>query len=209
MTKRSKSSTQWLQRQNNDDYVKRAIAEGYRSRAAYKLQELNLKDKILHYGMTVVDLGAAPGGWSQVAVEEVGKGRVIAIDLLPIDPIDGVDILIGDFTETEIYELLRNKLGNDKIDLVISDMAPNFSGIRDIDLPRAVYLAEIALDFAVEVLKPGGGFLVKLFQGEGFTEYVHMLKQTFVSVVIRKPKASRKESREIYAYAKTLKKSIN
>ncbi len=205
MTKRSKSSREWLHRQHNDDYVKRAVAEGYRSRAAYKLQELHARDKILRPGMTVVDLGAAPGGWSQVVVEHVGAGNVYALDILPLDPIEGVDIIIGDFTEEAVYAELRNKLGSTKIDLVISDMAPNFSGIRDIDLPRAVYLAEIALEFAKEVLKPGGCFLVKLFQGEGFTEYVHMLKQSFVSVVVRKPKASRAESREVYIYAKSLK----
>lgn len=205
MTKKSKSSRQWLQRQRNDNYVKRAVAEGYRSRAAYKLQELNERDKFLRPGMTVVDLGAAPGGWSQVVLEHVGAGNVYALDILPIDPIEGVDIILGDFTEEAVYTELRKKLGSTKIDLVISDMAPNFSGIRDIDLPRAVYLAEIAFDFAKEVLKPGGCFLVKLFQGEGFTEYVHMLKQAFVSVVVRKPKASRAESREVYIYAKTLK----
>lgn len=205
MTKRSKSSREWLQRQHSDDYVKRAQAEGYRSRAAFKLLELNERDKILRSGMTVVDLGAAPGGWSQVAVDLVGKGNVVAIDLLPIDPLEGVDIIQGDFTDDAVHALVINKLGNRKIDLVISDMAPNFSGIRDIDLPRAVYLAEIALDFAKEVLVPGGCLLVKLFQGEGFVEYVHMLKKTFVSVVVRKPKASRAESREVYVYAKNIR----
>jgi 23S rRNA (uridine2552-2'-O)-methyltransferase len=202
MTKRTKSSREWLQRQHNDDYVKRAQAEGYRSRAAYKLQEINARDKIFRFGMTVVDLGAAPGGWSQVAVAHVGKGNVIAIDLLPIDPLEGVDIILGDFTDQVVHDLVINKLGNRKVELVISDMAPNFSGIRDIDLPRAVYLAEIALDFTREVLVPGGCLLVKLFQGEGFTEYVHMLKKQFGSVVVRKPKASRAESREVYVYAK-------
>ncbi len=202
MAKRSKSSKKWLQRQRSDDYVKRAVEAGYRSRAAYKLEELNLRDKILQKGMTVVDLGAAPGGWSQVAVAHVGQGNVIAIDLLPIDPIEGVDIIIGDFCEEQIYQQVKKKLDGKKIDLVISDMAPNFSGISDIDLPRAVYLADIALDFAKEVLKPGGCLLVKLFQGEGFVEYVHMLKKIFANVVIRKPKASRAESREVYVYAK-------
>ena len=167
MSKRSKSSREWLHRHHHDDYVKRALAEGYRSRAAYKLQEIHARDKIFRQGMTIIDLGAAPGGWSQVAVEYVGKGNVIAIDLLPIDPVDGVDIILGDFTDQAIHDLVINKLGNRKIDLVISDMAPNFSGIRDIDLPRAVYLAEIALDFAQQVLVPGGCFLVKVFQGEG------------------------------------------
>lgn len=202
MTKKSKSSRQWLTRQHKDEYVKRAQTEGFRSRAAYKLQELQARDKILTHGMTVVDLGAAPGGWSQVVVKYVGKGNVLAIDLLPIDPIEGVDIIIGDFTEANVYQEVIKKLENRQVDLVISDMAPNFSGIPDIDLPRAVYLAEIAFDFAKEVLKPGGCLLVKLFQGEGFTEYVQLLKQSFVSVVVRKPKASRAESREVYVYAK-------
>lgn len=199
---RSKSSNQWLHRQRNDDYVKRAVAEGYRSRAAYKLLEINARDKILHSNMTVVDLGAAPGGWSQVAVEHVGKGNVIAIDILPIDPMDGVDIIVGDFTNDDVYGLVIKNLADRKVSLVISDMAPNFSGIRDIDLPRAVYLAEMAFDFAKEVLAPGGCLLVKLFQGAGFTEYVQMLKQSFATVVVRKPKASRAESREVYVLAK-------
>lgn len=202
MSKRSKSSREWLERQHKDEYVKRAQAEGFRSRAAYKLQELDARDKILKPGMTVVDLGAAPGGWSQVAVAKVGKGNVIAIDILPIEPIEGVDIIEGDFTQQDVYDLVINKLGKRPVDLVISDMAPNFSGIRGIDVPRAVYLAEIALDFAKEVLVPGGCLLVKLFQGEGFTEYVRLLKQNFVSVVFRKPKASRAESTEVYIYAK-------
>lgn len=205
MSKRSKSSREWLERQHKDEYVKRAIAEGYRSRAVYKLQEIQARDKIFRHGMTVVDLGAAPGGWSQVAVALVGKGNVIAIDILPIDPLEGVDIIEGDFTDQAVYDLVINRLGNRPVDLVISDMAPNFSGIRGIDVPRAVYLAEIALDFAKEVLVPGGCYLVKLFQGEGFTEYVHMLKQSFGSVVVRKPKASRAESREVYVYAKKYK----
>lgn len=208
MSKRSKSSKLWLQRQRNDDYVKRAQAEGYRSRAAYKLQEINERDKIFKRGMTVVDLGAAPGGWSQIALEYVGAGNIVAIDLLPIVPIEGVDIIEGDFTDESAHVELINILENRPVDLVISDMAPNFSGIRGVDLPRAVYLAELALDFAKEVLVPGGCLLVKLFQGEGFTEYVHMLKQNFRSVVVRKPKASRAESREVYVYAKNIKRGV-
>lgn len=199
---RSKSSNQWLHRQRNDDYVKRAVADGYRSRAAYKLLEINERDRILYPNITVVDLGAAPGGWSQVAVGHVGKGNVIAIDLLPIDPIDGVDIIIGDFTDDEIHDSVIKSLAGSQVSLVISDMAPNFSGIRDIDLPRAVYLAEIAFDFAKEVLVPGGCLLVKLFQGQGFVEYVRLLKHSFATVVVRKPKASRAESREVYILAK-------
>jgi 23S rRNA (uridine2552-2'-O)-methyltransferase len=203
---RSKSSREWLKRQHNDDYVKRAVAEGYRSRAAYKLQEINARDKIFRPGMTVVDLGAAPGGWSQVACQLVGKGNVIAIDLLTIDPIDGVDIIIGDFREAEVQQEVINKLDGRKVDLVISDMAPNFSGIRDVDLPRAVYLVEIAFEFAQEVLVPGGSLVVKIFQGEGFTECLQMFKGAFKTVVVRKPKASRSESREVYVIARLLNK---
>ena len=199
MTKsRSKSSKRWLERQHKDDYVKRAVAEGYRSRAAYKLLEINEKDRIFRPGMTVIDLGAAPGGWSQVAVKLVGKNNVVALDILPIDPIDGVDIIQGDFRDPVVYQDLLKKLGDKKVGLVISDMAPNFSGISSVDVLSAVYLAEIALDFAQDVLGPGACFLVKLFQGPGFTEYVQMLKQAFTTVNVRKPKASRSESSEIY-----------
>jgi len=195
---RSKSSKRWLERHVSDDYVKRSVAEGYRSRAAYKLLEINERNKILRPGMTVIDLGAAPGGWSQVAVEVAGKNFVIALDILPIDPIEGVDIIQGDFKDSAVYEELLKKLGSSKVGLVISDMAPNFSGISGVDVPRAVYLAEIALDFAQEVLASGGSFLVKIFQGPGFTEYVQMLREVFTTVVVRKPKASRSESREVY-----------
>lgn len=206
MTKKSKSSRQWLQRQHSDTYVKRAVSEGYRSRAAYKLMELNARDNFLRSGMTIVDLGAAPGGWSQVAVEIVGAGNVIAVDLLPIDSIDGVDIILGDFNAELVRVDVIKSLGNRPVDLVISDMAPNFSGIRAVDLPRAVYLAEVALDFALEVLAPDGGLLVKLFHGEGFTEYLTVLRNAFVSVVVRKPKASRAESSEVYVLARKFKK---
>jgi len=198
MAKRSKSSKQWLDRQRKDDYVRRAVSEGYRSRASYKLLEINERDQIFRPGMTVIDLGAAPGGWSQVAVELVGKNFVIALDILPIDPIEGVDIIQGDFKDASVYDKLLKKLGTKKVGLVISDMAPNFSGISDIDVPRAVYLAEIALDFAQEVLVSGGCLLVKIFQGPGYTEYVKMLKEVFSTVAVRKPKASRSESREVY-----------
>ncbi len=208
MAKRSRSSKMWLQRQHSDDYVKRAVAEGYRSRAAYKLLEINQRDKLLKPGMTVVDLGAAPGGWSQVAVDLVKPGRVFALDLLPIESLEGVDIIQGDFTESDVYAELVKRLTDRKVDLVISDMAPNFSGISDIDLPRAVYLAEIALDFAQEFLVPGGNFLVKLFQGEGCTEYMQTVKQVFTKVVVRKPKASRAESREVYLLGMGFKPSL-
>ncbi len=198
----SKSSKQWLQRQNKDGYVKRANLEGYRSRSAYKLIEINKRHKILHKGMLVVDLGAAPGGWSQVAVAQVGKSNVFALDILPIDPIEGVDIIIGDFQEPQVQAELLNKLGGQRVDLVISDMAPNFSGIRSVDVTRAICLAEIAAEFAQEVLTESGSFLVKVFQGEGFTEYVHMLKQIFQVVQTCKPPASRAESSEVYVLAR-------
>ena len=195
---KSKSSKQWLQRQHSDDYVKRAVKEGYRSRSAYKLLEINKRNKILRPGMTVVDLGAAPGGWSQVAIEIIKPGRVFALDILPIVPIEGVDIIQGDFREATVCTELLNLLNGARVDLVISDMAPNFSGISGVDVPRAVYLAELAFDFAQQVLAPSGCFLVKVFQGEGFDEYLRVFKQAFKTVVIRKPKASRAESREIY-----------
>jgi len=204
---RSKSSKQWLQRQRSDDYVKRAQDADYRSRAAFKLLEINERDKIFREGMNVVDLGAAPGGWSQIAHNLVGNsGKVFALDILPIDPLPGVDIIHGDFTEVEVYDQLVKKLAGEPVDLVISDMAPNISGISDVDIPRSVYLAEIAYEFALEALRPGGSFLVKVFQGEGFTEYMQMVKQAFTKVVVRKPKASRAESREVYILAKDLKK---
>ncbi len=204
---RSGSSSRWLQRQRNDDYVRRAAVDGYRSRAAYKLLEIHERDDLLKRGMIVVDLGAAPGGWSQVAAELVGSsikdsvGMVFAVDLLPIDPINGVDIIQGDFSDEAVYSDLMVKLKGSKVDLVISDMAPNISGIGAVDIPRALGLAELALDFAKEVLVEEGCFLVKLFQGQGFTEFVAGTKELFKKVVIRKPKASRSESREVYILA--------
>lgn len=201
---RSKSSQEWLARQNKDHFVKKAAAAGYRARSAFKLLEINERDKIFKPGMTVVDLGAAPGGWSQVALELVKgspkfePGKVFALDILPIVPIEGVDIILGDFRETEVMEALLQKLQGEKVDVVLSDMAPNFSGISGVDVLRAVYLAEIALDFAKQVLEPKGCFLVKMFQGEGFTEYMQLLKKSFKTVQVRKPKASRSESREVY-----------
>lgn len=210
---RSKSSKEWLQRQQNDPFVKRAVTDGYRSRSVFKLLEINERDKIFKPGMVVVDLGAAPGGWSQVAIELVKgsvkrsaqPGRVFALDLLAIDPIEGVDIIQGDFREDVVHTELLKRLDGSTVDLVISDMAPNFSGISSIDVPRAVYLAELALDFATEVLGPNGSFLVKLFQGEGFTEYLELCRKTFKKVVMRKPKASRAESREVYLLGMDLK----
>lgn len=196
---RSKTSKQWLKEHFDDVYVKRSQEEGYRSRASFKLLEIQAQDKLIKRGMTVVDLGAAPGGWSQVAASLVGsKGQVIASDILPIDALPDVEFLQGDFTEPEVLESLLGLLNDRQADLVISDMAPNMSGMRDIDLPRVMYLAELALDLARTVLKPGGGFLVKVFHGEGFEDLQKELKSSFASVKVRKPKASRARSSEIY-----------
>jgi len=200
--KKSKSSRQWLDRHFNDEYVKRAKKEGLRSRAAYKLLEIQEKDRLLRPGQTVVDLGAAPGGWSQVANKIVGpKGRVVALDILPMEPIPGVDFILGDFQEEEPLQQLRQLLNGAQVDLVISDMAPNVSGMSVVDQPRAMYLCELALEFSREVLRPGGGFLVKVFQGEGFDQYIRELRSSFKRVVTRKPKASRPRSREVYLVA--------
>ncbi len=199
---RSKSSKGWLQEHFDDEYVKRSVSDGYRSRASYKLIEINDKDKILRSGMTVVDLGSAPGGWSQVAAKLVGgKGRVVASDILPMDGIAGVEFLQGDFTETPVVDQLLTILDGATADLVISDMAPNMSGMSDIDQPQVMYLAELALDLARTILKPGAYLLVKVFQGEGLTEYQNELRASFTSVKVRKPKASRARSREIYLLA--------
>ena len=204
--KKSKSSRQWLDRHFRDEYVKRAQAEGYRSRAAYKLLELQEQEMLLRSGQTVVDLGAAPGGWSQIARQIVGPGgRVLALDILPMDPITGVEFIQGDFREQEPLDRLRVLLGGDAVDLVISDMAPNVSGVSAVDQPKAIYLCEIALDLAREVLRPGGGFLVKVFQGEGFDAYIRELRSTFSRVVTRKPRASRAKSREVYLVAGNFK----
>ncbi|MET0106600.1 MAG: 23S rRNA (uridine(2552)-2'-O)-methyltransferase RlmE [Sedimenticola sp.] len=200
--KRSKSSRRWLDRHVNDEFVKRAQKDGYRSRAVYKLLEIQEKDRILKPGQVVVDLGAAPGGWSQVAEKIVGdKGRVVALDILPMDSIAGVDFIQGDFREEEPLQQLRNLLDGQAVDLVISDMAPNVSGMNAVDQPRAMYLCELALEFAREVLKPGGGLVVKVFQGEGFDEYIRDMRSSFRKVVTRKPKASRPRSREVYLVA--------
>ena len=204
--KRSKSSRQWLDRHFNDAYVKKAQKAGYRSRAAYKLLEIQEKDRVVKPGMRVVDLGAAPGGWSQIARDLVGdRGQVIALDILPMDPIAGVDIIQGDFREEEPLAQLRNLLGTEPVDLVISDMAPNVTGMTSVDQPRAMYLCELALDFARESLKPGGGFVIKVFQGAGFDEYIKSVRQSFGRVVSRKPASSRSKSREIYLVAGNFK----
>jgi len=204
--KRSKSSRQWLDRHFNDEYVKKAQKAGYRSRAAFKLLEIQEKDRVIKPGMRVVDLGAAPGGWSQIARDLVGdQGQVIALDILPMDPIAGVDIIQGDFREEEPLAQLRNLLGAEPVDLVISDMAPNVTGMASVDQPRAMYLCELALDFARERLKPGGGFVIKVFQGAGFDEYIKSVRQSFGRVVSRKPASSRSKSREIYLVAGNFK----
>jgi 23S rRNA (uridine2552-2'-O)-methyltransferase len=199
---KSKSSKKWLKEHFQDEYVQRAQKEGRRSRAIYKLIEIQKKDRLLKPGMTVIDLGAAPGGWSEYAVKLLGKkGRMIALDILPMEPISDVEIIEGDFREDDIFDTLLKVIGDDKADLVFSDMAPNISGMEVVDIPRAYYLAELALDFAQKVLKPGGGILVKLFQGDGFEAYNRMLKRDFSKVIMRKPAASRARSREIYALA--------
>lgn len=197
--KRSKSSKQWMHEHVNDVYVQRAKAEGYRSRAAFKLKEIAERDKLLKQGMIVVDLGATPGGWSQIAASKVGaNGRVIAFDILPMEPLRNVTFLHGDFREASALKMLEHELGGRAIDLVLSDMSPNITGIAVSDQARAMYLAELALEFAVAHLKPGGGFLVKVFQGSGFQEYLREMRSRFVHVVTRKPEASRGRSNELY-----------
>jgi 23S rRNA (uridine2552-2'-O)-methyltransferase len=196
---RSKSSKAWLHRHVTDPYVQRAQVEGYRARSAYKLLQLNERDRFLKPGMLVVDLGAAPGGWSQVAAKAVGpRGRVVALDLLEMAPIAGVRIIQGDFGDAAVLQALLETLGGEAADLVLSDMAPNLSGIALSDQARSIALAELALDFAIEHLKPGGALLVKIFQGEGFQEFVVALRQTFTKVAARKPDASRSRSSEVY-----------
>lgn len=203
---RTKSSGRWLDRQRRDPYVKQARKEGYRSRAAYKLAELDERDHLLRPGMLVVDLGAAPGGWAQYARQKVGeRGRVIALDVLPIEPFAGVEVIQGDFTENVVLDLLEARLEGRKADLVISDMAPNITGVASSDQARSIYLAELALEFADKHLKPGGNVLLKTFQGEGYAELYKALQARFKKVVARKPKASRPESREIYLLGRELK----
>ncbi len=188
----------------NDPFVHLAQKEGYRSRAAYKLLEIDAKDHLLKSGMVVVDLGATPGGWSQVAARQVGRGgKVIALDLLPLDPLAGVDFIQGDFREEVVLKQLEALLQGKHVGLVISDMAPNMSGVQSADLARAIHLAELAMEFALEHLKPGGSFLVKVFQGVGFEEFLKLMKSRFAKVVTRKPKASRDRSSELYLLATT------
>ena len=196
---RSKSSREWLYRHVNDEYVQRAQIDGYRSRAVYKLLEIQNRDQLIQTGDVVVDLGAAPGGWSQVAQALVGDaGAVFALDILPMDAIEGVKIIEGDFREQQPLEKLREALHGRDVDLVISDMAPNLSGMATVDQPRSIYLCELALDFAIQTLKPGGNFLTKIFQGEGFDAYLRQLRESFASVMTRKPQSSRSKSNEVY-----------
>ena len=203
---RSKSSKQWMQEHFDDEYVKKAQAMGYRSRSTFKLVEIQEKDKIIKPGMNVIDLGAAPGGWSDYARKIVGKkNKVIALDLLEIEPIEGVDFIQGDFRENEVLDELYRVLEHAPVDLVMSDMAPNISGNKEMDQPRSIYLAELALDTAQTVLNKGGTFLIKMFQGAGFDEFKRDVEKSFSSVVIRKPKASRARSKEVYILAKGFK----
>ncbi|WP_341938001.1 23S rRNA (uridine(2552)-2'-O)-methyltransferase RlmE [Marinimicrobium sp. C2-29] len=203
---KSKSSNRWLDEHFKDAYVKQSQKDGYRSRASYKLLELDDKDRLLRPGMTVVDLGAAPGGWSQVAAERVGeKGKVLASDILPMDAIADVEFIQGDFTEEAVLEQLLTALGGQCADLVISDMAPNMSGMSAIDQPKAMYLVELALDMARQVLKPGGHFVAKVFHGEGFDPLLKDTRDAFSKVAVRKPDASRARSSEVYLVARGFK----
>jgi len=199
---RSKSSGNWLREHFDDEYVKQSQKDGYRSRAVYKLKEIDEKDHLIKPGMTVIDLGAAPGSWSQYVARKLnGKCRIIALDILPMEPMDHVEFIQGDFLEEDVFQQLLDVLGDSRPDLVICDMAPNMSGQQAVDIPRAMYMAELALDLARQVLKPGGGVLVKLFQGEGFDDYVKQMRSSFSRVIMRKPKASRARSKETYGLA--------
>lgn len=199
---RSKSSHQWLKKHFDDEFVKRAQREGWRSRAVYKLEEIDLKYRLFRRGMTVVDLGAAPGGWSQYAQRALaGKGRILALDILTMEALPGVEFIQGDFTEDEALDLLMKNLGDSRVDLVMSDMAPNISGMRAVDQPRSIYQVELAVDFAAKVLANNGNLLFKAFQGEGFDDVVRNLRGEYRKVLIRKPRASRPGNREVYVLA--------
>ena len=199
MPKRTKSSGAWLNEHVHDPYVKLAQKQGYRARAAFKLLEINEKDKLITADTVLADLGSAPGSWSQVAMELIGpRGRVFALDILPMEPVNGVEFIQGDFREEEVLQQLVDLLNGQKLDLVISDIAPNMSGNTVTDQARSFYLCELAYDFAINHLKPGGHFLIKVFQGAGYNEYMAAMKAVFSQVQVRKPKASRNRSKEIY-----------
>ena len=206
MGKKKSSSRAWLKEHHDDPFVQRAQREGYRSRAVYKLIEINEKDSLIQSGMSVLDLGSAPGGWSQVAGVLVGdRGRVLASDILPMDHLPNVTFIQGDFTEQETYDQLIQALSGRRLDVVISDMAPNMSGLAAVDQPRAMYLVELATDLALRALSPGGAMLTKVFQGEGFEEWFRQIRERFERVITRKPSASRPRSREVYVVATGLK----
>jgi len=201
---KKKPSKEWLHKQNTDQYVKQARESHYRSRAIYKLQEIDQRDKLIKPDYCVVDLGSAPGSWSQYASERVGaKGRVVAVDILPMEPVDRVLFTLGDFTDEVVEKILLQQIGEEKADLVISDMAPNLTGIRVTDQARSIGLAEIVYDFCHQALKPGGNLLIKLFEGAGTSEYRQLLKEGFTKVMTRKPSASRDKSREFYILAQS------
>ena len=203
---RSKSSSRWMAEHFEDEYVKMAQTQGYRSRAVFKLKEIQEKDQLIKPGMNIVDLGAAPGGWSQLARQLMGKkNKLIALDILPMDALEGVDFIQGDFHEEAVLEQLHAALEGSPVNLVMSDMAPNMSGNRGVDQPRAIYLGELALEAAKLVLTKDGSFLVKLFHGEGFEAFQAEVQRCFTKVVIRKPKASRPRSNEVYILAKGFK----
>jgi 23S rRNA (uridine2552-2'-O)-methyltransferase len=206
MAKRTESSRRWLAEHESDEFVKRAREEGYRSRAVYKLEDIQRTDRIIRPGMTIVDLGAAPGGWSQFAAKLLrGKGRIVATDILPMDPILGVDFLQGDFSSEELLGQFLNLLGPQQPQLVLSDIAPNSTGIPGVDVDRSMYLVELTLDFAKQTLAPGGDYLVKVFQGRDFQGFVKQLRGCFGSVKVRKPPASRARSAELYLLARDFK----
>lgn len=203
---RSKSSGRWLKEHVNDPFVKQAQKDGYRSRASYKLIALNERDKLIKPGMLVIDLGSAPGGWSQVASKMVGdSGKLIASDILPMDALPDVDFIQGDFTEESVFDEIMAVIADRPVDVVISDMAPNISGVSSADQAGSIYLIELALDMAQRVLKPNGSFVAKAFQGEGYDEFVQLVREQFQNVFIRKPEASRARSREVYVVGKGFK----
>jgi 23S rRNA (uridine2552-2'-O)-methyltransferase len=203
LAKRTKSSSRWLHEHFSDPFVQRAKAEGWRSRAVFKLEQVDLKEKLLRPGQTCLDLGAAPGAWSQYARRRVGKqGCVVATDILAMDPLEGVEFVQGDFREQEVFDGLLARLPERGVDVVLSDMAPNLSGVDAIDQPRSMYLAELALDMAARVLKPEGCALIKVFQGAGFTELLESARKRFAKTKLQKPEASRSRSPELYLLAK-------